>query len=226
MQRATRGSRRLLAFLLSSAAIALAFAVFSAGGAASPLAKHRAKPHHPAHHRSGSEHHSGGFSVTSVPWGTADGGQSVSLYTLSNGHHMSVNITNYGGVVQSISVPDRSGGVKDVALGFPSLSDYVNDFTQGATGTPWPLAGGSGDTYFGGIIGRYANRIANHSFTMTCTGCSNNGKTYTLDANNGVNTLHGGYVGWNTAVWSATPQTGPGGAALVLTATFRTARAA
>ena len=221
MQHAFRGSRRLFAFLLTGASIALVFAVFSAGGSARPLAKHRARAHPPAHHSGGSGHHSGGFSVTSVPWGTADGGQSVSLYTLSNGHRMSVNITNYGGVVQSISVPARSGGVKDVALGFSSLSDYVDDFTQGATGTPWPLAGGSGDTYFGAIIGRYANRIANHSFTMTCSGgCSNNGKAYTLDANNGVNTLHGGYLGWNTAVWSATPHTGPGGASLVLTATF------
>ena len=65
---------------------------------------------------------------------------------------------------------------------------------QGAAGVPWPLPGGSGDTYFGAIIGRYANRIANASFSL-------NGKTYTLDANNGTNTLHGGFLGWNTAVW-------------------------
>jgi aldose 1-epimerase len=109
---------------------------------------------------------------------------------------MVVKITNYGGVVQSIWVPDKRGHLKDVVLGFPKLSDYVSDFTQGATQTPWPAPGGSGDTYFGAIIGRYANRIANASFTL-------NGKTYKLDANNGPNTLHGGYYGWNTVVWTA-----------------------
>ena len=82
-------------------------------------------------------------------------------------------------------VPDRNGHSVNVALGFKALNDYVNDFTQGATGNAWPLSGGSGDTYFGAIIGRYANRIANASFTL-------NGKPYTLDANNGPNTLHGG----------------------------------
>ena len=116
---------------------------------------------------------------------------------------MTVNITNYGGVVQSIWVRDRWGTSRNVALGFPSLSDYVNDFTQGANSTSWPLSGGSGDTYFGAIIGRYANRIANASFTMSCTGCDNNGTTYTLDANNGDELAarripgveHGGVVG-------------------------------
>ncbi|HEY5430524.1 MAG TPA: hypothetical protein VIK04_15515, partial [Solirubrobacteraceae bacterium] len=129
---------------------------------------------------------------------------------------MSVTITNYGGDVTSINVPDRSGQTKDVSLGFPTLADYVADFTQGAMQTPWPLAGGSGDTYFGAIIGRYGNRIANHTFTMTCTSCANNGTKYTLDANNGVNTLHGGYLGWNTQVWNATPETGRDYAALQL----------
>ena len=72
---------------------------------------------------------------------------------------------------------------------------------------------GSGDAYFGAIIGRYANRIANASFPL-------NGTTYTLDANNGPNTLHGGFLGWNTAVWSAATSTGPGSASLELTHTF------
>jgi aldose 1-epimerase len=226
MQHAFRGSRRLFAFLLATALIAFAFGVLSAKSSARSLDKHHVKSHqrhgknrrNPGHHSGGSGRW-GSFNVSSVPWGTVDG-QSVSLYTLSNGRGMSVNITNYGGVVQSISVPSHKG-TKDVALGFSSLQDYVNDFTQGATNTPWPLSGGSGDTYFGAIIGRYANRIANHSFTMTCSApCTNNGVTYTLDANNGVNTLHGGFLGWNTAVWTATPQAGPGGASLVLTNTF------
>ncbi|HEY6526276.1 MAG TPA: aldose epimerase family protein, partial [Solirubrobacteraceae bacterium] len=105
------------------------------------------------------------------------------------------------------------GGTTNVALGFSNLNDYVSDFTQGADQTPWPLAGGSGDTYFGAIIGRYANRIANASFDL-------NGQTYKLDANNGSNTLHGGYLGWNTQVWSGSTSTGQGTASLALTNSF------
>ena len=151
-------------------------------------------------------------SISSAPWGVADG-QPVNLYTLSNGRGMKVAISNYGGVVQSIWVPNRNGGRTDVALGFPKLSDYVADFTQGAAGTPWPLSGGSGDTYFGAIIGRYANRIANGTFSLNST-------KYKLDINNGQNTLHGGYLGWNTKVWSAATSSQPNGVALTLTADF------
>ena len=143
-------------------------------------------------------------------WGFVNG-QTVYLYTLRSGNGMTVTITNYGGVVQRIRVPTRLGGHTNVALGFPTLSDYVNDFTQGATGTPWPLPGGSGNTYFGAIIGRYANRIANASFSL-------NGTTYKLDANNGTNTLHGGYLGWNTKVWTPSTSVGPNAATLKLTA--------
>jgi aldose 1-epimerase len=143
-------------------------------------------------------------------WGTV-GGQTVWLYTLRSGNRMTVTITNYGGVVQKIRVPNSLGKHTNVALGFPTLQDYVNDFTQGATQTPWPLPGGSGDTYFGAIIGRYANRIANASFTL-------NGKLYKLDANNGTNTLHGGYLGWNTKVWTPSTSSGSNFARLTLTA--------
>ncbi len=154
--------------------------------------------------------------ISSTPWGTVDG-HHVDLYTLTSGNRMTVKITNFGATVQSMWVPDRTGRRTNVALGFPTLSDYVNDFLQQHTGVAWPLSGGSGDTYFGATIGRYANRIADHSFTMQCTGCSNNGVTYTLPANNGTNTLHGGDLGWNTMVWNATPMTGPGYVALQLT---------
>jgi aldose 1-epimerase len=198
MQHAFRGSRRLLAFLSACALIAAAFA---AGASAHAVSK--SKGHH--------HHGGGGVTISSQPWGST-GGKSVSLYTLTNSRGMTVKITNYGGVVQSIWVPSKKG-TTNVALGFSNLNDYVSDFTQGATQTPWPLPGGSGDTYFGAIIGRYANRIANASFDL-------NGHTYKLDANNGPNTLHGGYLGWNTAVWSASPSTGPGYAALALTNTF------
>jgi aldose 1-epimerase len=157
-------------------------------------------------------------SISSQAWGSFEGKQ-VSLWTLTSGRNMTVKITNFGATVQSMWVPDRTGKVVNVNLGFPTLSDYVNDFLQQHTGVPWPLAGGSGDTYFGATIGRYANRIANHSFTMQCSNCSNNGVTYTLPANNGTNTLHGGDLGWNTMVWSGTTQSGPNSVSLKLTLT-------
>jgi aldose 1-epimerase len=200
------------------------------GGSALALAaakshrRHQGHTHRAHHHRhAGGRHHgtgpggpggspSGQSTISSVPWGSVNG-NNVRLYTLRGAHGMAVKITNYGGVVQSVWAPNRHGGVTDVALGFPKLSDYVNDFTQGAAGTPWPESGGSGDTYFGGVIGRYANRIANASFHL-------NNTDYTLDANNGSNTLHGGYLGWNTVVWSATPSTSAGGVSLTLTHDF------
>ncbi|HET9104452.1 MAG TPA: aldose epimerase family protein [Solirubrobacteraceae bacterium] len=193
--------------------LAVATALLLTFGAAAHAAKR------PAHHNSGGHktgHHGkptggkGTVNISSQPWGTADG-QPVTLYTLSNHHRMTVKITNYGGVVQSIDVPDRRGRVADVALGFPKLSDYVSDFTQ-TSANPWPASGGSGDTYFGAIIGRYANRIANAKFTL-------NGTTYTLPANNGPNTLHGGGMSYNTKVWSATTSTAPGSASVQLTYT-------
>ncbi len=164
-----------------------------------------------AKHGHKSKHQGGGtLSISKQTWGSAHG-QAVDLYTLRNSKGMIVKITNYGGVVQSIWVPDRTGQLKNVALGFPKLSDYVNDFEN----QPWPAAGGSGETYFGGIIGRYANRIANHSFTL-------NGTTYQLVGNNGTNnvdTLHGGPDSYNTQIWAATPEKLANGVALKLTYT-------
>jgi aldose 1-epimerase len=152
-----------------------------------------------------------GLRITSEPFGTVPAHPPLNqalparLYTLSNGHRMIVKITNYGGIVQSIWVPDRKGGVKNVVLGFRTLADYVKDFTN-------PPPGGSGNTYFGAIIGRYANRIANGQFTL-------NGTTYHLPQNNGPNTLHGGPNAFNTQVWDATVQRGPHSVGLRLTYT-------
>ena len=207
MQHAFRGSRRLFAFL---SACALIFAAFAAGASAHAVAKNK------GHHRHGHHHGNGGVTISKLsPWGTAPDGVSADLYTLTNSNGMVVKITNFGGVVQSIWVPDKRGKSTDVVLGFPTLSDYVNDFFQGHTGTPWPAPGGSGNTYFGAIIGRYANRIANASFDL------HGPRHYTLDANNGPNTLHGGFLGWNTAVWSAATSTSAGSASLELTNTFK-----
>ena len=175
------------------AVVAASAAILAAGAAASASAGHL---------HSGSEHASP--TITSQPWGTADG-QPVNLYTLNNGRGMTVTITNYGGVVQSINVPDRNGNVANVALGFPSLAGYVADNTTTTA---------SGETFFGAIIGRYANRIANGSFSL-------NGTTFTLDQNNGTNTLHGGGPDsqWSTKVWAATPISGSHNVGLALTYT-------
>jgi aldose 1-epimerase len=152
----------------------------------------------------GKQAHAAALKITSKPWGSV-GGKSVKLYTLSNGS-MKVNITNFGGIVQSIDVPGRNGKLANVALGFKDLKGYeAND----ATTQP---AGGSGTTYFGATIGRFGNRIANGKFTL-------NGTTYHLPVNNGPNTLHGGTNAWNKQVWTPKTSLTPAGASLALTYT-------
>jgi aldose 1-epimerase len=198
MRTVSRSLRGLRGFGWSRVVFVTAVVLLGTGGIAL-AAKHSHKPKH-----------SGSSSISKQTWGSAHG-QAVDLYSLRNRNGMIVKITNYGGVVQSIWVPDRTGHLTNVALGFPKLSDYVNDFEN----QPWPAAGGSGETYFGGIIGRYANRIANHSFTL-------NGTTYQLVGNNGpnnVNTLHGGPDSYNTQIWAATPEQVADGVALKLTYT-------
>jgi aldose 1-epimerase len=208
MQIGFRSPPRLRIVTCASVAIATVAIALATGGLA--LA---AKHHKPKHHKHGNAPH-GHLSISKQSWGTANG-QAVDLYTLRNSHGMTVKITNYGGVVQSIRVPDRNGGTKNVALGFPTLADYVTDFTN-------PPAGGSGDTYFGAIIGRYANRIAGADFSL-------NGTNYPLGSgppcpatptpNNGSNLLHGGPNSYNTQVWAASTSTAANGVSLILTYT-------
>ena len=130
-------------------------------------------------------------SVTQKPFGTVDG-QAVQLYTLRNASGAEATITNYGGIVVSLLVPDRSGKMTDVVLGYDDLNSYVKK-------TP----------YFGALIGRYGNRIAKARFTL-------DGKTYTLAANDGANTLHGGLKGFDKVVWQGRPAESKTGAALEL----------
>jgi len=142
----------------------------------------------------------GKLSVSSEPFGTAPAGpynpaETVFRYTLTNEDGVQVKILTYGGIVQSVNVPDKRGRSADVVLGFKTLQEYVNEVS------PPPPAGGG--PYFGEIIGRYGNRIANGMFTL-------DGKTYTLPRNNNGNTLHGGFVGFGNRVWSATKVTGNG----------------
>jgi aldose 1-epimerase len=113
-------------------------------------------------------------------FGTMPDGRQVDRYTLSNGRGMRIRLLTYGGIIQTIEVPDRRGHNGNVALGFDNLADYV-----------------ARSPYFGSITGRYANRIAQGRFTL-------DGVTYQLAQNNGVNHLHGGNVGFDKRIWSAT----------------------
>ncbi len=126
-------------------------------------------------------------SITSKPFGQV-AATPVSRYTLTSGHGMRVRILTYGGIVQSIEVPERTGQVDDVVLGFPTLDGYLNNT-------------GSAKTYFGAIIGRYGNRIAKGAFSL-------DGTEYHVPINNNGNSLHGGTAGFDTKVWQASPQNG------------------
>jgi len=133
-------------------------------------------------------------SITKAPFGKTADGPSVEIYTLRNRHGMEARITNYGGIVVSLTAPDRDRKFADVVLGYSSLDDYMNP--------PFP--------YFGAIIGRYGNRIAKGRFTL-------NGVEYKLAVNNGENHLHGGVRGFDKVVWTAEETKSAAGPALSLT---------
>jgi aldose 1-epimerase len=119
----------------------------------------------------------------------------VYRYTLSNARGMSVDILTFGGIVQEINVPDRFGHVSDVVLGFSTLQDYVTEDSPPVTA--------NGGPYFGELIGRYGNRIAKGTFTLNQPGVGP--VTYTVPVNNGVNSLHGGLVGFGDHIWADQP---------------------
>ena len=129
-------------------------------------------------------------------------GKSVFRFTLTNCRGMQVKILSYGAITQSITVPSRHGVKADVVLGFKTLQDYVNFDSPPVTA--------NGGPYFGETVGRYANRIAKGTFHL-------NGKTYTLQINNGVNSLHGGLVGFGNKVWAAKAVASSGSAGVRLT---------
>jgi aldose 1-epimerase len=122
--------------------------------------------------------------ITHIHWGTAPSGQPVELYTLSNSSGMEVRVATYGGTITSLKVPDRSGHLANVVLGFDNLTAYTS---------PSYLKAGP---YFGAVIGRYANRIAKGTFRL-------DGQTFRIPINNGPNTLHGGLIGFDKVVWNA-----------------------
>lgn len=114
-------------------------------------------------------------------------GKKTNLYVLKNKNNMQAAFTNYGGRLVSLLVPDSTGKLVDVVVGFDSVDGFVN----------------STEPYFGATIGRYGNRIAKGKFSL-------DGKQYTLATNNGQNTLHGGKKGYQYVVWDAAqpdPQT-------------------
>jgi aldose 1-epimerase len=126
----------------------------------------------------------------------------VFRYTLTNCRGMQVKILTFGAITQSITVPSRNGSKADVILGFKTLQDYVTEDSPPVTA--------NGGPYFGEIVGRYANRIALGTFHL-------NGKTYTLPINNGVNSLHGGLVGFGNHIWASKAVHGNGSAGVQLT---------
>lgn len=128
--------------------------------------------------------------------------EDVFRYTLANCNGMKVSIITYGATQQSIVVPDHHGHKADVILGFKTLADYV-----ALNSAPPPVGG----PYFGETVGRYANRIAKGQFQL------NGGKTYYLPINNGLNSLHGGFVGFGNHIWSAKVVKVPGAAAVAMT---------
>ncbi|GAA1353281.1 galactose mutarotase [Streptomyces beijiangensis] len=112
-------------------------------------------------------------------FGRLDDGTPVHRWTLERGGTR-VRVLTYGGIVQSVEVPDRDGAVANVVLGFGDVEGYVR--------CPGP--------YFGALVGRYANRIAGAAFEL-------DGRTYALARNNGPNCLHGGERGFDKHVWDA-----------------------
>ncbi|MEN7548017.1 aldose epimerase family protein [Rapidithrix thailandica] len=116
--------------------------------------------------------------VEQESFGTIEG-KEVTLFTLQNSQGMKVKITNYGGIISQLWVPDKEGQLEDVVLGFDHLEDYLK-----------------GSPYFGAIVGRYGNRIAKGQFEL-------DGELYSLATNDGSNHLHGGKKGFDKVLWDA-----------------------
>jgi aldose 1-epimerase len=117
------------------------------------------------------------MTIEKKPFGKTADGKPVTLYTLSNNQGNTVELIDYGAIVVSINVPDRSGKKTNVTAGFSSIDGYLERHP-----------------YFGATVGRFCNRIAMGKFSLE-------GKTYSLAVNNGPNHLHGGEVGFDKRMW-------------------------
>jgi len=136
------------------------------------------------------------MTIEKRPFGQTKDGKAVELYTLKDGG-FAVEIITYGAAIRCIHVP-VADGTRDVALGFDDIAGYE-----------------AHKSYQGAVIGRVSNRVANARYEM-------NGKTYQMDINDGTNCLHGGFVGFDKQVWSASEESG----ALVLSLTDKEGTAA
>jgi aldose 1-epimerase len=130
--------------------------------------------------------------LTKESFGKTADGTAVDLFTLTNANGAQASIMNYGGIVVSLKMPDRSGKLADIVLGFDSLDGYLQK-----------------EPYFGALIGRYGNRIAKGRFTL-------DGVEYKLAQNNGENALHGGIRGFDKRVWDAREVQDAGGGGVEL----------
>src|SRR5580700_4368492 len=120
-----------------------------------------------------------GATMKNDPFGKMPDGNAVELFTMMNANGVSASITTYGGRVVSVKVPDKTGTLGDVVLGFDNLDGYLAE-----------------NPYFGALIGRYGNRIGKAQFTL-------DGKVYKLAANDGPNSLHGGKKGFDKVMWTS-----------------------
>ncbi|HEY4787009.1 MAG TPA: aldose epimerase family protein [Bacteroidales bacterium] len=118
------------------------------------------------------------MNITKTEFGKV-GNETVYLFTLENDKGLKTSITNYGGIMTTLFVPDKSGKNEDIVLGFDNLGDYLKEHP-----------------YFGALIGRYGNRIAKGSFKV-------DNQTYHVAVNNGPNHLHGGLKGFDKVIWKA-----------------------
>lgn len=161
-------------FLFAAAALFLVF------GCKSKMEEHKSQANYP---------------METKAFGILPDGRTNTLFTVSNKNGMTMSVMNYGGIIVSLTAPDRTGKMEDVVLGYDSLNSYLQD-----------------NPYFGALIGRYGNRIAKGKFAL-------DGETYTLALNNGQNTLHGGVKGFDKVFWKIEPASTKDGASLKLTYT-------
>jgi aldose 1-epimerase len=117
--------------------------------------------------------------MTRAPFGKTADGEAVEAFTLKNANGIEVKAITYGGIITSLKVPDRTGAIGDIVLGFDAIDGYLK-----------------GHPFFGAIVGRYGNRIAKGRFSI-------DKHEYTLATNNGPNHLHGGVRGFDKHLWTA-----------------------
>ncbi|MBM3963583.1 MAG: galactose-1-epimerase, partial [Planctomycetes bacterium] len=133
------------------------------------------------------------MTIEKKPFGKIAEGKEVTLYTLTNASGNTVQMIDYGAIVVSINVPDKTGKRVNVTAGFDSIDGYLQRHP-----------------YFGSTVGRFCNRIAKGKFTL-------DGKTYSLAINNGPNHLHGGEVGFDKKMWQVSELSADGSVGLKFT---------